>query len=123
MRNKLITGLLLAVLVSTVAQAEWSYVTENIYLDYSTIKKTKNGYRAWRLSDYTKVNELGASAKILYEYNCIEERSRILQMHTYSGHMGKGRIVVTDDLIEKWEYVIPGSVGEFILKMVCNRAK
>ena len=128
--KKLLITLILAV-VSSSAMAEWVFVGEdahrtiNIYVDYNTIRKTGNMVKMWSLYDYKTVMSLAGykylSQKLQNEYDCQEEKSRIIVNIYYDRNMG-GRAIsplsrYTPDV---WVSVPPGSVNEHILKIACN---
>ncbi len=93
------------------------------YLDFSTIKKTAIGYRVWRLSNYANINDGIYSSKSLTEYDCNEESYRVLQLIGFSKPMGEGALMANMDSPQPWNYVIPGSVADDLLKTVCLMGK
>jgi hypothetical protein len=129
MHRKTIT--LIAAVISFSAQAEWSYVGTSsngsltAYMDFSTLRKTANGYRVWDLHDYKAPPKMTGALSMsgLNEYDCKQERSRILQETHYSGPMGRGEVLRTISGPSDWSYVIPGSVGESSMEIVCGRKR
>lgn len=119
----------LAMAISFGAQAEWTKVTESTdgnthYLDFATIKKTQHGYRVWVMQDYqTKGKNGDLSAAGLQEFDCKDERSRVLQVRYFYGHIGEGGISSSEDDLTQWSYPMPGSIAETLLKAVCRAGK
>ena len=108
------------------AHAEWTFVGggangDNFYIDKSRLKKTNNGYRTWESSDYGTTTKIGESSSVaLVEYDCAEERSRILEMLNFKKHMGQGNAFHSTSGTTAWAYTPPNSIAESILKAVCH---
>ena len=122
MHKKTITALAIS-LIATTAQAEWSYLTsgdtDRFYIDYSTIKKTRHGVRAWMMQEYMGGRAI-LSSRDLVEFDCKEERSRILSTTKFAGPMATGALVVSYSGSGPWDYAAPGTVGEAKLQAVCK---
>jgi hypothetical protein len=75
-----------------------------------------------RLSDdairggYTELVEKGQS-----EYDCAQERLRLLALVEYSGNIGKGKVVYTDSIEQPWKPVVPRSVDQALWKLACDK--
>ena len=61
-----------------------------------------------------------ASAKIQREFDCSEERSRILALMEYLGSMESGNVIFTSTSISAWNPVSPQSIDREIWKLACN---
>lgn len=123
-------AVLLSVLmmVSVVSEAEWTQVGGNsdgkeLFSDFSTLKKTKEGYvRVWELMSNDKKNPLGfKSFKTLRLYDCEQERARSLKAVFFDGEQGQGQVVKLLDDNGKWSFVAPDSVSEAAMKEACSR--
>lgn len=128
MHKKTIT--IIAAIMSFSAQAEWSLIGSGrdgvkTYVDFSTIKKTRSGYRAWSIKDYSKspFKDGVRSVKSLEEYDCSEERYRYLKDIGYLGNMGHGNVKGTYDEVGDWIYIAPESIGEDKLKQICGKSR
>jgi hypothetical protein len=116
-------------LVSGQAAAEWVRIGENDqmigYANPTTIRRSGSIVRMWTLSDLKTALVVSGkaylSAKNLYEYDCQGERSRLLNGTAYSGRMGNGRVIFTDDIPSSWHPVVPESVGEGEWKFACGK--
>ena len=79
----------------------------------------------WELYDHkTRGTEDGYSFfsfKNRNEYGCAEERLRTLAVIYYSGSMGSGMLVSSNSDQGKWKRVPPGSVGEALWKVACDK--
>ena len=120
--------LVVLMLVSATANAEWTYVSSaddsssSYYIDIKTIKKTASGHRTiWNMTNFNQSSIDGhLSSKALYEFSCNEDKYKILQITGYSGKSGTGKSIGTDGQSD-WMYVIPGSTIEPIQSIVCGR--
>ena len=122
----------LLVISSGSAYAEWVAVISSessggytVYVDPSTIRHEEDGVEMWELYDHktrgTKDGYSFLSFKKRNEYGCAEERLRTLATTYYSGNMGNGRLVSSKPDQGKWIRVPPGSVGEALWKVACNK--
>jgi hypothetical protein len=117
--KKLLTIFLL--LFSINGYCEWTKVlTGNSsvhYVDFSTIKKTGAYLRVWDLIDYEdKTSEIGLS-----DYDCDQERTRIISITKYSGPMVTGTSRSLTTKTPEWVYEIPNTTGHLMLKRVCRK--
>ena len=127
--RKIILMMLLAV-VSSSAAAEWVAVGVNesgtIYADSSTIAKAGDKVRMWHLVDFNSVQvkvtgRRYMSEKLQYEYDCKEEKARMLSFLSHTGNMGGGAMVEGDWHPQKWEPVPQGSIIENLRKFACGK--
>ena len=89
----------LLVLSSSPAYAEWIKVSDRdeagktVYVDPATIRRDSNLVKMWQFSDYKTVQTVGGirflSAKEQWEFDCAEERSRVLGAQGILGQYGK----------------------------------
>ena len=61
------------------------------------------------------------SRRILVEYDCKEERYRVLSISGHSGPMAGGETLGSDSSRGNWNYIAPGTIGETVLKFVCAK--
>ena len=108
--RKVILMMLLA--MSSSATAEWVAVggneVSNTYVDPVTVFKTGDKVKMWHLVDFNTVQVKATgkrymSEKLQYEYDCKEERARMLNFLSHSGNMGGGVMVEGDWHPQKWE--------------------
>jgi hypothetical protein len=124
----LITLLLLS---SGPAYAEWVQVSggdvaeKTVYVDPATIRRNSNLVKMWQLQDYKTVQTVGGirflTAKEEWEFDCAEERSRVLALKEFSGNMGSGTVVYTNSQVGNWLPVMPGSTGKTVWKVACGK--
>ena len=129
MKRLLIFTLLL--LSSAPAYAEWVKVGDGdeagktVYVDPATIRRNSNLVKMWQLYDYKTVQTVGGirflSAKEQWEFDCAEERSRVLALKEFSGNMGSGTMVDTNSQVGKWIPVTPGSTGRTVWTVACGK--
>jgi hypothetical protein len=93
-----------------------------IYTDSSTIRRRGDLAKMWSLFDSETTQELQGKRYLSFqqhsEYDCVEERTRILSATFFSGHMGNGDVVSTAGKTE-WYTVGPGSVNQWLWKIAC----
>ncbi|MFO0995309.1 MAG: hypothetical protein U1F33_01400 [Alphaproteobacteria bacterium] len=129
MRAVLIVVLLL--LSTSSARAEWVKVSEaggtqaaDIYLDPATIRINGEKRKVWSLWDFKVEQKSGAkkyrSALEQREYDCREEQTRMTSFIWYAGQMGSGSVIHSESSLTRWEPVVPGSIGETSLNILCK---
>ena len=125
----LLIGLLL--LSSGPAYAEWELLLNDtgvggtIYVDTDTIRHKGDVVKWWELADYMTV-QTGAgfsylSSKGQHEYDCAEERTRMIAFTWFSGHMGTGTTVANSEHEFNWQPVAPHSLGQALWKLACGK--
>ena len=126
--KSLLMGLMLLVTAGA-ASAEWTAVNEDDqfvdYVDRSTIRRNGNFVKMWDLSDFKKADVIGGksilSLRTQCEYDCKEERTRVLAQAFFSGQMLSGTVTYTDNKTGEWTPVAPGSVSETHWKIACGK--
>ncbi|MBU6482081.1 MAG: hypothetical protein KGS09_16215 [Nitrospirae bacterium] len=113
--------------------AEWVAIgsTESaggftVYLNHDTIVRKGDLVKMWALYDYnttqTKASNMYFSSEMQSEYDCTEERTRLLSFVEFSGKMGSGNVVSSgSDETNRWISVPPGSVGQALWKIACSK--
>ena len=112
------------ILLSTVSgsvMAEWVKVDTTqlgtIYVDPSTIRATGNKVKMWDMID---LNTAG-SFKTKYEYDCKEDKARMLAAYVFDGKMGEGSVVKSLVEIGKWMPNSPESAADAKSKIACSK--
>jgi hypothetical protein len=128
------TRLLLIILLflsSAPAYAEWVKVSDTdeagktVYVDPATIRRNSNLVTMWQFYDYKTVQTVAGigflTVKEQWEFDCAEERSRVLALTEFSGNMGSGTVVYTNSEVGKWRPVAPSSIGQLLWKFACSK--
>lgn len=120
--------ILLLIAVASPVWAEWSKIFHEVdgkthYIDLSTIRKNGQFVKVWELADLKEMILGISSAAFLKEYDCKEERERILSSNPFSGKMGSGDRVLLPRLPNEWkpnewQYILPGR--EITSSLVCH---
>ena len=129
--KRLLLGLMLLVTAGA-AIAEWTSVGESVssihYVDRATIRRNGNLVKMWDLMDFktvqtvqTVTGESFLSIKSQNEYDCKEERKRILAFTWFSGQMGSEKFVYSNSDPGRWEPIQPGSIGEIQWNIACGK--
>lgn len=113
-------------LVSSSASAEWLQFGENdegtVYFERESIEVDGKKRRAVKLIDLKQRAVTGVmSVKNKIEYDCDLNRSRILILSVHSGPMASGSTLYQNSTAEAWRKSIPGSMGEYELKVLCGK--
>jgi hypothetical protein len=121
----------LMLLSSSPAYAEWVAVGGNdqigmtTYADPGTIRRKGDLVKIWQLNDFKTVQTVEGnsflSTKKQREFNCAEERTRILAATQFSGNMGTGEVVWRNANEQKWEPVVPESIGQTLWEFTCGK--
>lgn len=124
---RLIVALLLTTLTAS-AWGEWVKYAETKdtveYYDPATIKRKSNVRRVWMITDLKlrgKYDEL--SQIFLSEFDCKEQRWRILFVSAQSARMGGGATLGTDDSGETWNDIAPKTASGVMLNIVCEQPR
>jgi hypothetical protein len=121
----------LLVLSSAPAYAEWELVSGDdeagltVYVDRDTIRRKGNLVKMWQLYDYKTVQTVAGDSLLSIqrqnEYDCTEERTRMLAFTWFSSNMGKGRVVYKTADEQQWEPVVPRSINRALWKVACSK--
>ena len=133
MTKRLLLGLMLLMTAGT-ASAEWTIVGDTgdggddfiQYVDRATIRRNGNFVKMWGLRDYKTVQTVAdnsfLSSKQQSEYDCKEEKKRILAFTWFSAQMGSGNVVYnTSETSMKWSPIEPESAAETQWKIACGK--
>jgi len=129
--TRLLFLIILLFLSSGPVYAEWVKVGDSdeagktIYVDPSTIRRDSNLVKMWQFYDYKTVQTVGGNrfltAKEQWEFDCAEERSRVVARKEFSGNMGSGTVVSTNSQVGKWVPLMPGSMDQIVWKVACGK--
>jgi len=121
----------LVLLSSGPAYAEWVKVSDGdeagrtVYVDPATIRRNSNLVKMWQLYDYKTVQTVGGirflTAKEQWEFDCAEERGRVLALKGFSGNMASGTMVYTNSEVGKWVAVVPGTTSQTVWNVACRK--
>lgn len=114
----------LMALVAAPAWAEWVKVMESdsavFYIDPASIREDGNLRKVWEILDLKQRGKNGSmSMRGRKEYDCKEEQSRLHAFSTHSEPMAGGKTLLSEDGVDEWFAIPPGSGSARILKIVC----
>jgi hypothetical protein len=106
------------------AWAEWVafFDSESItyYYDPATVRKDGNMRRVWRLQELKQRHADGEiSRRIRMEYDCKQERYRILFASTHSKPMAGGETLFSQNIDGPWGDIPPATAAEDMFKIIC----
>ena len=123
-----IVMLALLMLATSPAWADWVKVSESDadwnYYDPTTISKVGTDRRkVWQMHDLKVRSAEGAlSRRFLGEYDCREDRWRILSFTFHSGPIARGEILFNYSAEPtRWFDIAPDTVAQQMLRLVCIR--
>jgi hypothetical protein len=124
MKKLLITCLLMFPVLSF--SQNWiraSYSDEaTFYVEVDSIKKIGNSRRVWVMQDMVKKGTNGVlSRRNLEEFDCVEEKYKLIQVTTFSGNMGTGGILMSFPASGEWNYISPGTLDHGVLRFACSK--
>ena len=111
--------------------AEWVPVASNdergvtTYVDPDTIRLKGYLVKVWTLFDWKSIQAASGdsylSSKEQIQFDCAEERVRLLAFSLFSDNMGSGNVVHTDSYETKWELIQPRSINRVMWKFACTK--
>jgi surface-adhesin protein E len=123
--------IILLLLSSAPAYAEWVKVSDGdeaektVYVDPATIRRNSNLVKMRQFYDYKTVQTVGGirflTAEEQWEFDCAEERSRVLALKEFSGNMRSGTVVYSNTEVGKWQPVAPGTLGHKLWTVACSK--
>jgi len=129
MRSVVGISSVLLVLVSGGAQADWTGVGHaneiySAYADRDSIRRqgsmaTMHGLYDFRRQDFTPEGRGLYSTAVLREYDCAGRRVRLLSSIDFSGRMGEGAPVSTNQTPGRWEPVLEGGIDDAYWTVAC----
>ena len=113
--------------LSSGASAQWTPVMVDemviTYIDRDTVRGKGGVVRMWWLMDYQLVqitNEQGYFSRLHHsEFDCKNQRLRMLSVALLSDRMGHGQVVFEDPVPRKWEAVRDGSFLDALFDIAC----
>ncbi len=93
------------------------------YIDRNSPRGKGGQVRMWWLMDYQLVqitDEKGYFSRLNHsEFDCKNQRSRLLSVALLSERMGMGQVVFEDPFPRKWEAVQDGSFQDALFDIAC----
>jgi len=132
MRVKNISGVFV-VFLATSAAAEWTLFDTTkddagrqvkVYVDHSTIKKTDDGGKVWSYIDFSspvvRAGKNVRSLRYLNEFDCKEDRHRVLSLTVFSKPKLTGAVVADASVVTMWEPIPPDTLIWRLGEIVCK---
>ena len=117
------------------AQAEWKKLIDSptfggltVYIEPTSVHVDKGSglVKLWILYDY-KTGQEGfparyLSLKLQRQYDCKQERARMLAQSLFGGNMAQGDVIY-ESTDGEWISVGPGTIGQALLGFACSNSK
>jgi len=116
--------LMLFLLVSASACAEWSHFYEtrrtHFYVDNASIQAVDGKRQVWILGNSKARKDSGEiSFKSLQQFDCKEKMNRGVVYATFSEEMAGGEKLSQTDVASAWTFVLSGTAEETLFKQLC----
>ena len=101
----------------------WMKATEGadgttFYIDRDSIKKEGKLLRVWELQDLKEKGPLDEkSRRVLVEYDCKDERRRVMSFSFHADQMGAGLTLKSDQTPGKWNLMVPNTTGSVVFQV------
>ncbi len=120
--------LILTLLTVFDARADWVLIYANnefqSYLDFSSSESDGQYLRVWHLLNFKDpqvvANKLNQSVEILWEMDCLANRSRNLSSIWHAGEMGEGFINYSDSFSTEWKINITHTLSHHLWLLMCS---
>ena len=114
--------------LSNHARSEWTLIYSDIdlasYVDLSAVDYSRKYLQIWHLLNFNSAQLIGSSSslsvKMLWEIDCLGERSRNLAAIWYVDEMGEGYINYSDSSPTKWKNNIPHTLTHHLWFVMCS---
>lgn len=95
------------------------------YIDVATISRNGDLAQVWQLQNLDQAGRAGEmSRQLLVEYDCTDQRSRVLSYTLHSGVMASGMSLPNENIVGSdpgaWNSSEPNSPARIIHKYVCS---
>lgn len=114
----------------------WVEVTKDkfgneFFINQRVVNNDGSVIRIWTKKIWKKLtDERGVKPKVYYDvvikelvdFDCYNGAYKLISSTTYDSR--EKRVIFNDDIIfylQKWEYVVPETVGEYVLNTVCEK--
>lgn len=102
------------------AKQDWILVystdDEKHYMDGASIKQTNRTFRVWERVEYVRHSAGWVSSMAYVEYDCAENRTRLLQLTAY---YKSGSSRTTSEPLG-WSFTTPETIGSHKANIVCS---
>ena len=122
---------LLTILITTNSYAEWkSYDISKTggkhYYDNSSIKRNGDKVKVMHYANFSQDDKLAkitkmASARVLYEIDCVNKTREIIEFKAFPKIDLKGDMTDSMNPNPKIENIVPDSIGAVLMKLVCKK--
>ena len=100
-----------------------------VYVETTSFRIDKGSglVKMWILYDF-KTSQEGyqvpyLSMRIQRQYDCKQERARMLAQSFFGDHMAKGDVISTESPEGTWMPVGPGTIGKSLWELACSNSK
>jgi len=107
------------------SKVEKGLAVYTVYVDPTTIRRNGDVVTLWALFDFKTIQSIVGgpwlSSKTQRQFDCVEERVRLLGFMTFTGNMGSGEPVYSNSEESKWEPVAPDGIDRTLWEVACSK--
>ena len=112
--------------VNVADKVETGLTVYTVYVDPDSMRRDGGVVRLWTLFDFRTIQSIVGgpwlSSKAQREFDCAEERVRLLGFMTFTGNMGSGEPVYSDSQESKWEPISSDSIDGKLWEVACKES-
>jgi hypothetical protein len=124
---RLCVGPVYAEWVDVAGKLEKGLTVYTVYVDTESIQRKGDIVTLWALFDYMTIQSIVGgpwlSSKTRREYDCVEDRVRLVGYMTFTGNMGSGEAVYSNSSQGAWEPMAPDSIDRKLWDVACTRKR
>jgi hypothetical protein len=121
---RLCVGPVYAEWVDVGGKVEKGLTVYTVYVDTESIHRNGDIVTLWALFDYMTIQSIVGgpwlSSKTRREYDCVEEKVRLIGYMTFTGNMGSGEAVYTNSNQSAWEPMAADSIDRKLWDVACR---
>jgi hypothetical protein len=111
--------------VDVAGKREKGLTVYTVYVDTESIQRNGDIVTLWALFDYMTIQSIVGgpwlSSKTRREYDCVEERGRLVGYMTFTGNMGSGEAVYSNSSQGAWEPMACDNIDRKLWEVACSR--
>jgi hypothetical protein len=111
--------------VNVADKTEKGLTVYTVYVDPDSVRRNGDLVMLWALFDFRTIQSIVGgpwlSSKAQREFDCPEERVRLLGFMTFTGNMGSGEPVYSNAQESKWEPIASESIDRKLWEFACNK--
>lgn len=104
--------------------AEWTEISRGalpaFYYEPESVRRNGVLARIWTVAETPSHEKVSKSMKTYWEFNCDEEKTRVLAIVYYAEPMGVGAVTKSFDEDKQWRFIPPKTAGSRLMELACK---